>query len=208
MSTIHEYRECINHRLDCLEMEAIALEEDLHHTHDQIMQKYEGLKFNLRNALITVKQKLSHYKELTEKQRMDLIAQIDELQVQLALGKADTEQKFEDQRHKIMSRVQKFEKELDKCLKQKSTELTGNMLLARDKLDAEFAALEIYFCMQSQKTMEKLHINKEKLLHQLHEFNLKLAKECHSTSKKSIQFEKELIKGLKTIKNAFLHLKG
>ena len=49
MATIHEFRQQIDHKLDYLEMEATALEEDLNHTHEQIIQKYESLKTSFRN---------------------------------------------------------------------------------------------------------------------------------------------------------------
>ena len=117
MATIHEYRDQIDRKLDFIEMEATALEEDLHHTHEQVIQKYEGLKTILGNALVNVRQKLKNYKELTEEQRQQILAKIDELQINLALGKADTEQKINEQKQKIMANFKALEKEIDQCLK-------------------------------------------------------------------------------------------
>lgn len=207
MATIHEYREQINHKLDLLELEATALEEDLHHTHEQVIQKYEGLKANLRDALVNVKQKLKDYKELTEEQRKQILSKIDELQINLALGRADTEQKINEQKQKIMTHVKEFEKVVDHCLKEKSTELTQHMLQASYKLDAEFAAMETFFNVQGQKTKDSFLKNKEQLIHKLHEFNNKLAEKSESGRRKSLQFEKEITQGLKLIKEAFLQLK-
>jgi len=206
MTTIREYRKQIDRKLDFLEMEATALEEDLLYTHEQVIQKYEGLKLSLQNSLATVKQKIKNCKSITDKQRQQVISKIDQVQINLALGKADTEQKIKEQTQKIMTNFKTLEQELDQCLKQKSTEMTEHMLQASDRLEAEFAALEVFFSMQHQKAKESFHNNKEKLIHQLREFNHKLAEINHSNAQKTLQFEKECSNGLKTIKNAFLHL--
>lgn len=207
MATIHDYRQRAEYKLDCLEMEAAALEDDLTHTHEQVIKKYESLKMSLRDALITVKHKLKDFKQLTSDQRQRLITKIDELQINLALGRADTERKLLDQKQKIMNRLKALEKEIDLCLKHQSTELTEHMLHASDRLNAEFAALEIFFCTQSERARTNFSNNRNKLLSQLHEFNQKLEEKCQAGAQKSQQFEKELALGLKTIKNAFLHLK-
>lgn len=207
MTTIHEYREQINHKLDFLEMEATALEDDLHHTQEQVIQKYEGLKTTLRNELVNVKQKLKDYKELTEEQRKKILSKIDELQINLALGRADTEQKINEQKQKIMTHVKAFEKVIDQYLKEKSTELTQHMLQACYKLDAEFAAMEIFFSVQSKKAKENFQNKRVELVSQLHDFKDKLSEKRDVGMKKSLQFEKELTDGLKMIKSAFLRLK-
>ncbi|QDQ39464.1 hypothetical protein E3226_003150 [Legionella geestiana] len=206
MSTIHEYRQTIDRKLDYLEMEAQALEDDLHHTREQVFQKYEGLKTALRDALVNVKQKVKNYHELTDTKRRELIAKIDEIQVGLAQGRADSEQKIKEQTHHILSCLKSLEKDLDACLKHKSSEFTEHMLKASDKLEAEFAALEVYFSLQCHKAKENFQKNKEKLMEQLHKFNSKFAEIQHFNAEKSAKFEKEFSKGLKTIKNSFLHL--
>lgn len=206
MATIHEYRQNLDRKLDLLEMEATALEEDLTHTHEQVIRKYDGLKLALRDSLTTVKQKINAYKSISDEQRKQLIAKIDQVQINLALGKADTEQKIKEQTKKIMTNFKSLEKEIDQCLKQKSTEFTEQMLKASDKLEAEFGALEVFFTLQSQKAKESYQNNKDKLIHQLHEFNHKFARQSHSAQQKTLQFQQEFTQGLDTIKKAFLHL--
>ena len=156
---------------------------------------------------MTVKQKLKEYKQLTEEQRKQIMTKIDELQINLSLGKADTEQKIIEQKQKIMSHVKALEQIIDQYLQQKSAELTGHMVHASDKLNAEFAALEIFFSIQGKKAKENFSSNKEKLINQLHQFKHQLTDKSNEGARKSLQFEQELVKGLKTIKNAFIHLK-
>lgn len=206
MATIREYRENIDRKLDLLEMEAIALEEDLHHTQEQVIRKYDGLKISLQDTLATLKQKVEKFQSLTEAQRKQLISKIKEVQNHLALGKADTELKIKDQTQKILTQFKMLEQEIDQCLKQKSSEFSEQMLKASDKLTAEFAALEVFFSVQQQKASASFQSNKEKIVHQLQDFNRKLMQNKHSKSQKTAQFEKEFSQGLHKIKNAFLHL--
>lgn len=208
MATIHEYRQQIDHRLSYLEMEATALEDDLTHTHEQVLQKYETLIMSLRNCLVTVKRKFKEYKQLTAQQRNLLLDKIDRIQVLLSHAKAVTEQGIRDKRQQIMTEIRELEQHIDNCCKQKSTELTETMLQAIDKLNAEFAALEIFFCLYSKQAKDNFLSNKTKLVNQLHEFNHKLTEKYNSGSQKSLKIvERELSKGLKSIKSAFLHLK-
>lgn len=207
MATIHEYRQQIDHKLDYLEMEATALENDLNQTHEQILQKQEALKKAFQHSLVTVKQKLQDYKQLTEEQRKKLIAKIDEVQINLAIGRADTEQKIREQKLKLMTSLKALETKIDEFLAEKSTELTRQMLQASDRLNAEFAALEVFLKVRSQEAKENLQSKKEKLIDQIHNFKHDLAKKRESTEQKSLQFEQEFTKGLKIIKSAFVHLK-
>ncbi|CDZ76048.1 hypothetical protein BN59_00312 [Legionella massiliensis] len=207
MATIHEYRQRIDHRLSYLEMEATALEDDLTHTHEQVLQKYETLIMSLRNSLVTVKRKFKEYKQLSTQQRNLLLDKIDRIQVHLTHAQAETEQGIRDKRQQIMTELRELEQHIDSCFKQKSTELTETMLQAIDKLNAEFAALEIFFSLQSKRAMESFLNNREKLVNQLHEFNHNLLEKYNSGARKSLQIERELSKGLNTIKSAFLHLK-
>jgi hypothetical protein len=206
MATIHDYRQRVDRKLDFLEMEAAALEDDLHQTHEQVMLKYEGLKISMREALTTVKQKVKNYKSISDKQRKELIAKIDEVQINLAQGKIDSEKKIKEQTKILMANFKALDKELDQCLKEKSTEFTAHMLKASDRLQAEFAAMEIFFSVHQKKAKEIYHTNKEQLIHKLHEFNHKLGAINHSNIQKSLKFEKEFTKGLHSIKSAFLHL--
>lgn len=206
MATIHEYRQKIDHKLDRLELEATALEEELNQTREQAIQKHERLKKSLQAALVKVQEKLKSYKNLTEDQVRQLKTKFEELQVDLALGKADTVQKIKEEKQKTMTHLNELEHKIDQFLKEKSTELTEQMLQASDKLDADFIAMEVSFNMQSQKAKENLRNKKEELLKQIRVFKRKLVEIRESDIQKSSQFDQEFTQGLKAIKNAFIHL--
>lgn len=207
MSTIHELREKIDYKLDLLKLETAAIEDELNTTHEQAIQKYEALKKSFRETLVTVKQKLKDFKELSDDQRKILAARIDEVQINLAQSKADTEQRIWEQRQKLVSSVKELEKSLDQYLKEKSSELTRQMLLASDRLNAEFVALEVFFALQNKAAKERFQNKKGEFVNKLHDLKVKLASKREVDIKKSTQLQKELTEGLRMIKSAFQHLK-
>jgi hypothetical protein len=89
MSRIRQIRESVDVKLDKLDAHADALEASLHHAEDQIRGRIERGKQQVHRALDTLKADIDKSKHLSETYKQKLQERIDELKVQIALGKAE-----------------------------------------------------------------------------------------------------------------------
>ena len=109
MSRIKEFRASLDKKLDALEHQALALEAQLTQTKDQAMQRLEQRKQQLRDLLKQVQGEVQKSKEMAEQAKTEVQAKLEHLQVQLALGKADARDTFEEQRAKTLKALNEFE---------------------------------------------------------------------------------------------------
>jgi class 3 adenylate cyclase len=116
MSRIKALRASIESKLDALEQQALALEAQLTQGKDQAVQRLEQGKQQLREVVTSVQADLRESKELAEHVKADVQATLDYLLVQLALGKADARDAFEEQRKQIFKALNEFETIADQKL--------------------------------------------------------------------------------------------
>jgi DNA repair exonuclease SbcCD ATPase subunit len=105
MSRIKELRASLDKKLDAFEHQALALEAQLTQTKEQALQRLEQRKQQLRDVLKQVQAEVLKSKDLAGQVKTEVQAKLEHLQVQLALGKADARETFEEQRTKILKAV-------------------------------------------------------------------------------------------------------
>ena len=109
MSRITEIRASFDKKMDALEHQALALEAQLTRTKDQALQGLEQRKQQLGDLLKQVQTDVQKSKEIAGQVKLEVQAKLEHLQVQLALGKADARDTFEEQRTKILKALNEFE---------------------------------------------------------------------------------------------------
>jgi hypothetical protein len=117
MSRIKQLRSSIEKKLDFLEHQALALEAQLTQTKEQALQRLEQRKQLLREVLQRVQADLQKSKDIAAQAKTEVQVKLEQLQVQLALGKADAREKFEEQRTKTLKVLNEFESIADQKLK-------------------------------------------------------------------------------------------
>src|SRR5208337_5639821 len=144
MPKVKEIRESIDKKLDHWEASATAFEAQLQQTEEQARAELEVRKKKLNEALEKFKSELAKVKGITEEKKKEMQAQFDDLQVQLALGKAEARDVFETQRKKIQHSIATLEATVDRHLDaaDKSLEQAADKLIAADiEYEAEADAL-------------------------------------------------------------------
>jgi len=158
--------------------------------------KYEELKKKFNRTLHTVKTKAG---TTGRKKAEDLVADIEELQVQLALGKAETKDAFETQRKKIMRAINRLESTL--MAKAGAAEVEAN-----EKLNHDMHAFRIKLEMlRLQYELGKLEA-KDKFEERKHRLDEKLANlksRLNSRPLSSKNRKEELKDAYKHLKKAF-----
>ena len=203
MSRITELRASFDKKMDALEHQALALEAQLTQTKDQALQGLEQRKQQLRDLLKQVQADVQKSKEIAEQAKMEVQAKLEHLQVQLALGKADARDTFEEQRAKILKALNEFEFIAEQKLRGatfESGKVWEDLVGRTSKLEAEFEALKDRFESEKAKQQVTLEWKKEELLTKLVLFKDQLKAKRVVVRAKADVLEADLREGLDQIK--------
>jgi len=219
MPKIREIRESIDKKLDHWEASATAFEAQLQQTKEQALAKLEVRKKRLNEAVEKFKSEVATTKGISEEKKEQIQAQFDDLQVQLALGKAEARDAFGAQRKKIQHSLDSLEATLDRHLdlwtlpakppNDKSLEKAADKFVAAAiEYEAEADALEAQLFMKKAGAKAQFEKKKSDLLAQIDEFKTQLQGKRDMAKDKAATFEKELSAGISQIKQAFKTLSG
>jgi hypothetical protein len=203
MSRIKEFRASLDKKLDALEHQALALEAQLTQTPQQILQRLEQHKQQLRDLLKQVQADVQTSKEMAEQAKTEVQAKLEHLQVQLALGKADARDTFEEQRTKILKALNEFEFIAEQKLKGagfESGKIWEDLVGRTSRLEAEFEAIKDRFESETAKQQVALEWKKEELLTKLVLFKDQLNAKRVAVQAKADVIETDLRQGLDQIK--------
>ncbi len=203
MSRIKELRASFDKKLDALEHQALALEAQLTQTKDQAMQRLEQRKQQLRDLLRQVEADVQRSKEIAEQAKTEVQAKLEHLQVQLALGKADARDTFEEQRASILQSLNEFESIAEQKLKGagfESGQVWEDLVGRTSALAAEFEALKGRFESEKAKQQVTLESTKQELLTKLVLFKDQLQAKRVVVQAKADMLETDLREGLDQIK--------
>ena len=203
MSRIKEFRASLDKKLDALEHQALALEAQLTQTPQQILQRLEQHKQQLRDLLKQVQADVQKSKEMAEQAKTEVQAKLEHLQVQLALGKADARDTFEEQRTKILKALNEFESVAEQKLKGATFEsgrVWEDLVGLTSTLEAEFEAIKDRFESEKAKQQVTLEWKKEELLTKLVLFKDQLNAKRVAVQAKADVLETDLREGLDQIK--------
>jgi DNA repair exonuclease SbcCD ATPase subunit len=209
MSRIKELRASLDKKLDSLEHQALAFEAQLTHTKEQALQRLEQRKQHLKDVLQQVQAELQKSKEIAEQVKTEVQAKLEQLQVQLALGKADARDTFEEQRTKILKALNDFEAIADQKLKAvgfESGKVWEDLVGRASSLEAEFEALKGRFESEKAKQQVALESKKQELLAKLQAYKNQLKEKRRAMQAKADTFEVDLREGLEQIKAGFKKL--
>lgn len=203
MSRIKEFRASLDKKLDALEYQALALEAQLTQTKDQAMQRLEQQKQLLRDLLQRVQADMQKSKEMAEQAKTEVQAKLEHLQVQLALGKADARDTFEEQRAKTLKALNEFESVAEQKLKGaafESGKVWEDLVDRTSTLEAEFEVLKDRFEHEKARQQVTLESKKEELLARIVLYKDQLKAKREVVQAKADVFETDMRKGLEQIK--------
>ena len=203
MSRIKEFRASLDKKLDALEHQALALEAQLTQTKDQAMQRLEQRKQQLRDLLKQVQADVQKSKEMAEQAKTEVQAKLEHLQVQLALGKADARDTFEEQRAKTLKALNEFESVAEQKLKGaafESGKVWEDFVDRTSTLEAEYEVLKDRFEHEKARQQVTLESKKEELLARLVLYKDQLKAKREVVQAKADVFETDMRQGLDQIK--------
>ncbi len=210
MSKVREMRESIDKKLDQWEARATAFEKQLQQTKEQALTKLEARKKTFNEAAEKFKAEIGKVKGIAEEKKQESQAKFDELQVQLALGKAEAKEAIEAQRKKIQPLIASLEDIVDRLLDAAGHAIDEPLEKAWEKFiaeatayEAEAEALEAQLAMKKAEAKAHFEQKKTELLAQIKGFKAQLSEKRDMAKDKAATFEKQLSDGMAQIKRAF-----
>ncbi len=211
MSILKALRSTMEQRLDHWDARLDALEAQLAESREEALERVQAARNKLAAALRRVQEKLEDAADLTADELAEWRADLDELRVQLALGKAKTRAAFEEQRRQLRSALQAVEQRIEalerKAEGQLTVELEEYVRLA-DRLRAEIDAAELQFWLFKAEQRDALEKGRRELQHRLAE--LRAAAKLHSkeAAEQVEAFEQRLAAELQEFRDSFRRLIG
>jgi hypothetical protein len=210
---IRQIRETIESQLAALAAKADALGAQLasgtHEAQERIERRMEGL----RESLDHLKAELERQGGLADQSKKKLATAIDELKVQMALGKADALEALEAQISKIRESIAKFEADADHHLAGAKEHLdaayeavTRRYVHASDALQAELDAARERLSEEMAYHGVDLERHKRELNEKISVLKQQVAEQRKQYAEKWQQFQTELEPGLTQIAKAFKSL--
>lgn len=213
MSKIKEIREAIDTKLDKWEASATAIEAQLQLSKEQAIEELEVRKKRLNETLEGFKSEIMKAKGLADEKKTEIQTRFDELQVQLALGKAEARDSFEAQREKIQHSISTLEATFDRQLQAGGQAMDESLRMAAKEfiraaigVEVEMEFLAIQFEMKKEGAKDRLQQKKRALIEQINRYKQQLEEKKQMGKDKAATFEKELSDGMSQIKQAFKKL--
>ncbi len=210
---IRQIRESIDSTLDALAAKADALGAQLAAGKREAQERIERRKQALREALDQLKAELQGQGGLAEQSRKKLATAIDELKLQIALGKADALDALEEQRKNIAESLKRFEAEADHQLAGAKEHLDAAYEAATRRYVQASGALEAELEAAGERLKEELAYHgvelerhKQELKEKIAALKQQVAEQRKRNSEKWQQFQSELEPGLAQIAKAFKSL--
>ena len=209
MLRIREIRQSIDHRLDSWEKNALALEAQLDGNRKAVLDRIEKQKQRTSEALDRTGDALDGVVEQADNVKSRIQADLDHLKVQLALGKMDTRQAYEEQKKKIIDAIAQLESSLDA----RSAEADRNLEEAIDQwvdeaiaLEAEISAAEVQWVIEQAEKRQEWEENKQAIRDGLDTFRRELDDNRTAGQDKLEAFASQAGAGLERIRGAFKNL--
>ncbi len=210
MSRIRQIRESVDTKLDKLDVHADALEATLRHTEDHIRDRIERGKQEVHKALDALKADIDKSKQFSEAHKQKIRAEIDDLKVQIALGKAEGRDAIAAACKRFHEGARKVEAEVDSALRAMNAEMLDAAISvyvrATDKFDAELDAAEARFASAKGSADAAFDKRRQEMSQKIAEFKQRLGERKAHTSERLTHFEEELGGGFEKIREAFKDL--
>lgn len=209
MNTFDKIRETMNSKLDKWEAEATAFQAQLEQTKEQVKNRVEDQKQRLEEIARQMKDKIDAAGDYTEETKTKVKGAFENMQVQLALGVADTRDGYEEWKQKVQSSVAGFEKEVEIALNEKGDQLEAGLDALKDAYvkqtsawEAEIDAMQAKFDETKASAKADYEQYKQDAQSKINEYRQELNEKRKLAADKFGDFETELSAGATQIKNA------
>ena len=168
----------------------------------QAKDVYEEAKKKFNTYVHEAKLRLDDAKEIAKEKSIQLKIVLEELQVQLALGKAETKEVFEEQRKKITHALSSLEALIRS--NKTSSEYYSKLLMETEQFKIKLDILRMQYKLNKLSKFEKLDSTKTDFFKKLSDIKNRLAKKEQEAEGKWEHFREEISDAYSHLKKAFV----
>jgi len=209
MSTIKELRGEADAKLDKWEAQATALQAQLELNKAEVMERVEEQKRKLEQIAQSVRDKIDTASGCAEETKTKIGASFEHLQVQLALGVADTRDSYQEWKQKVESSVAAFEADVEIAIAEEDAGFQADLDILKadfvreaDALEAEIDAMQAQFSEEKARAKADFEQYKQDVLSKIDTYKGELEIKRKEAAGKLGTFESELTAGATQIKDA------
>ena len=209
MSKLKELRETIDTQLDRLDAHLDAWEAQLESNREKALGRVQDQKQKLAETADRLSGLVGKSREVADHVEADVRTELEHLQVQLALGRAETRDAYNEQREKIHDAIERAEAGLNRLEDKVEEELAGEMatfVRLSNRLRAELEAAEVQFALLRAEARDALDAGRAELEKRIRTLRGELAERGSQAAERLGQFEGEFSAGLGHIRRAFMGL--
>ena len=212
---IEQIRTSMESNLDTLQAHAEAFKAQFGLSKEKRAERIKQQKQALRESLDRLRAEIRRRQDFADAKKQQVATAIDELKVQLSLGKAETGQAIETQRKNINAAIRRFESESERLIAGAQPRFDAaargiirNYAQARDALKSELEAAVKRLQFEAAHQGTALAQRRRELSAKIAELQKQLANQRKRLGDRFSEFETELRPGLEQIARAFEKLFG
>lgn len=193
-------------KLNELKAKAEHLNVQLHLGAKEAKEEFENQKKNLGSWVDVIEEKLKDFKDLGAEKTQKLKTSIDELRVQAALGKAESEDIMDEQAKKINKGIHTLKHNMADVLDASEEKAKDLSEKSKDRLDdfhTQFDLFRLRTHLGRKEVAETWDEKKKELSEKLHELNVKIDQNKEVASEKWDHFTDEVSEAWKHLTKAF-----
>ena len=142
MPTIKEIRAAIDAGLDRIQAKAEATAAHLDLSEDEIQERLAGYQDKLKDSAAALQAKMEQAEEIAAESTKEIRPALEHLQMQLALGKADSRDAFNAKKKQIQHAIAEFNAKLDAANAAEEREMSEQVDALLKAYAEQAAALE------------------------------------------------------------------
>jgi nitrogenase molybdenum-iron protein alpha/beta subunit len=209
MPRFEDLRTSADRQTERLDAALDALEAQIDRSKDRAFEVVEEREQAYRASVDRFQGKVDELTGLAEDKRSAVRQKLDNLRVQLALGKADGRDAFLAKRKEFRDSVTRFEREidgeldaLDQAALSSIEDVTADLSRTADQLDAELEAAELQYELEKESVREKLAARKTAIREQFSEFKTDAARKRDKAKRSYQAAEEDFQEGMRRIRKA------
>lgn len=206
METQNTLKDKAAKKLEAWKSQVQHLNVQLHLGALEAKDEFENQKKHISGWLNSAEESLSKAKGVSEEKAKELKTAFEELRVQAALGKAETEDKLKEEQKNLSSKLHDLEvnvKNMYAASSDKAAELTEEAGHKLDEFRTKLDLLKLQVHLGKEETKEKWAEKKKDLSIKLQQLDDRLEKGAHVASEKWDGFSAEIGEAWKHVKSAF-----
>jgi hypothetical protein len=164
---------------------------------------YEDARKKFKKILTEAENKLAAANDGAHNGAQKIRTLFESLQVQLALGKAETKDAFEEQKEKITRLLQDLENAIRS--NETSNEYYTNMLMEMEKFKIKLEIIKLKYALKKMNARDEFEEKKKEFMSKFTELKERMLKKETGAEKKWDHFRGEITEAFGHLKNAFAH---